>query len=64
MFWSVPLKVKQYVVILSWQFDTHVKESRNFTVAEKFLSGTVLVKMTAFPEFGGNLTLFNLQPPT
>lgn len=40
MFSSVPLKVKQYVVILSWQFDTHVKESRNFTVLENFLSGT------------------------
>lgn len=53
MFWSVPLKVKQYMVILSWQFDTHVKENRNFTVAEKFLSGTVLVKMAAFPGIWG-----------
>lgn len=35
--------MKQYVVYLSWQFDTHVKESRNFTVADKFLNGTQLL---------------------
>lgn len=40
-------QVKQYVVYLSWQFDTHVKESRNFTVAEKFLNGTELLTRTA-----------------
>lgn len=33
------LKVKQYVVIFSWQFDTHVKESQNYTVREKILKG-------------------------
>uniref|UniRef100_H3DA53 Sortilin-related receptor n=1 Tax=Tetraodon nigroviridis TaxID=99883 RepID=H3DA53_TETNG len=37
-------EVQQYVVILSWQFDSHVKESRNFTVAEKFLSGNRLLQ--------------------
>ena len=34
-------KVKQYVVILSWQFDTHVKENKNYTVSKKILKGTV-----------------------
>ena len=24
--------MKQYVVVLSWEFDAHVKESRNYTV--------------------------------
>ena len=33
-------KVKQYIVILSWQFDKHVKESKNFTVREGILKGT------------------------
>lgn len=33
----------QYVVILSWQFDTHVKENKNYTVQEKILKGTVCV---------------------
>lgn len=33
------LKVKQYVVIFSWQFDTHVKESQNYTVGENKLKG-------------------------
>lgn len=46
-----PPQVQQYVVILSWQFDTHVRESRNFTVAEAFLSGSVLSKMAAPPVF-------------
>lgn len=36
-------KVKQYVVILSWQFDTHVKENKNYTVREKILKGSVCV---------------------
>lgn len=31
--------MKQYVVIFSWQFDTHVKESQNYTVREKILKG-------------------------
>lgn len=36
-------KVKQYVVILSWQFDSHVKENKNYTVRERILKGTVCV---------------------
>nr|XP_061781469.1 sortilin-related receptor-like isoform X2 [Nerophis lumbriciformis] len=30
-------EVKQYIVILSWQFDTHLRESKNYTVKEKIL---------------------------
>ncbi|XP_029700330.1 sortilin-related receptor isoform X2 [Takifugu rubripes] len=41
-------EVKQYVVYLSWQFDTHVKESRNFTVADKFLNATNLTAGTVY----------------
>lgn len=50
---------------LSWQFDTHVKESRNFTVADKFLNGTELgAKMVAFMERLENLRPRGLQLPT
>lgn len=33
-------QVEQYTVILSWQFDTHVKENRNYTVTSGVLRGT------------------------
>jgi len=33
------LQVKHYIVILSWQFDTHVKENKNYTVTEGILKG-------------------------
>lgn len=33
------MKVKHYVVILSWQFDSHMKEMKNYTVQEKILKG-------------------------
>lgn len=41
MYFLFFFKVKQYIVILSWQFDTHVKESKNYTVSKKVLKGTV-----------------------
>ncbi|KAM7413680.1 hypothetical protein PAMA_020860 [Pampus argenteus] len=40
--------VKQYVVILSWQFDTHVKENRNYTVSEKILKAVNLTAGTMY----------------
>lgn len=33
-------QVEQYTVILSWQFDTHVKENRNYTLTSGVLKGT------------------------
>ena len=36
------LQVKQYVVVLSWLFDTHAKESRNYTVRERILKGNYM----------------------
>ncbi|XP_036392634.1 sortilin-related receptor-like isoform X1 [Megalops cyprinoides] len=41
-------KVKQYVLVLSWVFDAHVKESRNYTVAGKTLKVTNLTAGTAY----------------
>ncbi|KAM7399797.1 hypothetical protein PAMP_019041 [Pampus punctatissimus] len=40
--------VKQYVVILSWQFDKHVKENRNYTVSEKILKAVNLTAGTMY----------------
>ncbi|KAF0030311.1 hypothetical protein F2P81_017042 [Scophthalmus maximus] len=40
--------VKQYIVILSWQFDKHVKESRNYTVIEGILKATNLTAGTVY----------------
>uniref|UniRef100_A0A672I1X7 Fibronectin type-III domain-containing protein n=1 Tax=Salarias fasciatus TaxID=181472 RepID=A0A672I1X7_SALFA len=44
----VSLQVKQYIVILSWQFDTHVKESRNYTVTDSVLRATNLTAGTLY----------------
>ncbi|XP_034404958.1 sortilin-related receptor [Cyclopterus lumpus] len=41
-------EVKQYVVILSWQFDSHVKEGKNFTVTERILKATNLTAGTLY----------------
>ncbi|XP_042372991.1 sortilin-related receptor-like, partial [Plectropomus leopardus] len=41
-------EVKQYIVILSWQFDTHVKESKNYTVTERILKATNLTAGTVY----------------
>ncbi|XP_029027892.1 sortilin-related receptor isoform X2 [Betta splendens] len=40
--------VKQYIVILSWQFDTHVKENHNYTISERFLKVTNLTAGTDY----------------
>ncbi|XP_039986583.1 sortilin-related receptor isoform X1 [Xiphias gladius] len=40
--------VKQYIVILSWQFDKHVKESKNYTVREGILKATNLTAGTVY----------------
>uniref|UniRef100_A0A674CLN2 Sortilin-related receptor, L(DLR class) A repeats containing n=1 Tax=Salmo trutta TaxID=8032 RepID=A0A674CLN2_SALTR len=36
---SLMIIVRQYVVVLSWVFDAHVKESRNYTVRGSILKG-------------------------
>ncbi|XP_061923873.1 sortilin-related receptor-like [Entelurus aequoreus] len=41
-------EVKQYIVILSWQFDTHMRESKNYTVKEKILRVTNLTAGTMY----------------
>ncbi|XP_062275245.1 sortilin-related receptor [Scomber scombrus] len=41
-------EVKQYIVILSWQFDTHVKESKNYTVSKKVLKAVNLTAGTVY----------------
>ncbi|KAI1903297.1 hypothetical protein AGOR_G00025750 [Albula goreensis] len=41
-------KVNQYVVVLSWVFDAHVKESRNMTIAERTLKVTNLTAGTTY----------------
>lgn len=56
--------MKQYVVRLSWQFDTHVKESRNFTVADKFLNGSELKWRLSAECLGETLRRRYLQRPT
>ncbi|KAF3847223.1 hypothetical protein F7725_020251, partial [Dissostichus mawsoni] len=43
-----PYEVKQYIVILYWQFDTHVKESRNYTVKQGILKATNLTAGTVY----------------
>uniref|UniRef100_A0A3Q3K6Z2 Fibronectin type-III domain-containing protein n=1 Tax=Monopterus albus TaxID=43700 RepID=A0A3Q3K6Z2_MONAL len=45
---SVVTLVKQYIVILSWQFDTHIKESKNYTVREGILKATNLTAGTVY----------------
>ncbi|XP_069003442.1 sortilin-related receptor isoform X1 [Embiotoca jacksoni] len=40
--------VKQYIVILSWQFDTHVKESKNYSVTVGILKATNLTAGTVY----------------
>uniref|UniRef100_A0A667YBH8 Sortilin related receptor 1 n=1 Tax=Myripristis murdjan TaxID=586833 RepID=A0A667YBH8_9TELE len=40
--------VKQYVVVLSWLFDTHVKESKNYTVRERILKASNLTAGTVY----------------
>ncbi|XP_039862395.1 sortilin-related receptor isoform X1 [Simochromis diagramma] len=41
-------KVEQYTVILSWQFDTHVKENRNYTLTSGVLKATNLTAGTVY----------------
>ncbi|XP_035241564.1 sortilin-related receptor-like [Anguilla anguilla] len=41
-------EVKQYMVVLSWAFDAHVKESRNYTVLGKILKVTNLTAGTVY----------------
>ncbi|XP_061637060.1 sortilin-related receptor isoform X1 [Phyllopteryx taeniolatus] len=41
-------EVKQYIVILSWQFDSHMKESKNYTVEEKILRAMNLTAGTLY----------------
>ncbi|XP_029922532.1 sortilin-related receptor isoform X2 [Myripristis murdjan] len=43
-----PYEVKQYVVVLSWLFDTHVKESKNYTVRERILKASNLTAGTVY----------------
>ncbi|XP_010776761.1 sortilin-related receptor-like [Notothenia coriiceps] len=43
-----PYEVKQYIVILYWQFDTHVKESRNYTVQQGILKASNLTAGTLY----------------
>uniref|UniRef100_A0A673Z2P1 Sortilin related receptor 1 n=1 Tax=Salmo trutta TaxID=8032 RepID=A0A673Z2P1_SALTR len=40
--------VRQYVVVLSWVFDAHVKESRNYTVPGSILKATNLTRGTIY----------------
>ncbi|XP_061574688.1 sortilin-related receptor isoform X2 [Cololabis saira] len=40
--------VKHFIVILSWQFDSHVKESRNYTVTGRLLKATNLTAGTLY----------------
>uniref|UniRef100_A0A1A7WSZ5 Sortilin-related receptor n=1 Tax=Iconisemion striatum TaxID=60296 RepID=A0A1A7WSZ5_9TELE len=40
--------VKYYMVVLSWQFDTHVKESKNYTVTEGVLTAANLTAGTLY----------------
>ncbi|KAL0973055.1 hypothetical protein UPYG_G00198300 [Umbra pygmaea] len=61
-------EVMQYVVILSWGFDAHVKESRNFTVQGNILKapnltmGTVYeVSVWAHTSVGDSPTALSLQ---
>ncbi|XP_029628708.1 sortilin-related receptor isoform X2 [Salmo trutta] len=41
-------EVRQYVVVLSWVFDAHVKESRNYTVPGSILKATNLTRGTIY----------------
>lgn len=41
-------EVKHYVVILSWQFDSHMKEMKNYTVQEKILKAMNLTAGTVY----------------
>ncbi|XP_046891253.1 sortilin-related receptor isoform X1 [Hypomesus transpacificus] len=60
-------KVKQYVVVLSWEFDAHVKESRNYTVitvlrAGSLAPGTVYeVAVWAHTSVGDSPTALSMQ---
>ncbi|XP_067102176.1 sortilin-related receptor isoform X3 [Osmerus mordax] len=60
-------KVKQYMVVLSWEFDAHVKESRNFTVisvlrAGSLAPGTVYeVAVWAHTSVGDSPTALSMQ---
>lgn len=55
---SVVFQVKHYMVVLSWVFDKHVKENRNYTVTDT-LTGTVnvlritLLQIVTQPRFTG-----------
>ncbi|KAG7237028.1 hypothetical protein INR49_032873 [Caranx melampygus] len=40
--------VQHYIVILSWQFDKHMKESKNYTVTEGILKATNLTAGTVY----------------
>ncbi|KAJ8397179.1 hypothetical protein AAFF_G00440130 [Aldrovandia affinis] len=41
-------EVKQYMVVLSWAFNAHVKESRNYTVEDKILKVANLTAGTGY----------------
>ncbi|XP_077396383.1 sortilin-related receptor [Festucalex cinctus] len=41
-------EVEQYIVILSWQFDSHMKESKNYTVKQKILRAMNLTAGTVY----------------
>uniref|UniRef100_A0A8C6SI35 Sortilin-related receptor, L(DLR class) A repeats containing n=1 Tax=Neogobius melanostomus TaxID=47308 RepID=A0A8C6SI35_9GOBI len=41
-------KAKHYVVVLSWQFDTHMKESKNYTIQERILKAMNLTAGTVY----------------
>ncbi|KAI9999595.1 hypothetical protein NQD34_018369 [Periophthalmus magnuspinnatus] len=41
-------KAKHYVVVLSWQFDSHMKESKNYTVPERILKVMNLTAGTVY----------------
>lgn len=61
LWWLGFFQVEQYTVILSWQFDTHVKENRNYTVTSGVLKGTesdVLVTRVFFWQCGCWRVLF------
>ncbi|KAK7883186.1 hypothetical protein WMY93_029360 [Mugilogobius chulae] len=45
---SSQYEVKHYVVVLSWQFDSHMKESKNYTVQEKTLKALNLTAGTVY----------------
>ncbi|KAK0145654.1 Sortilin-related receptor [Merluccius polli] len=64
-------EVKYYIVVLSWLFDAHVKESRNYTVQEGILraanltSGTVYeVAVWAHTNVGDSPTALSRQQTT